>query len=522
MLLLRSLFVLLVLLGPSKMIAQVNFSQIVLSGDSAPGVADGDFLDFEFPSINATGDVAFWASLNTQLETSGIFGPTSGVGSPLGMLAITGATAPGTGGEVFDVIFRDDPPAINGSGDVAFGARLLNGECAVFGPTSGAGSPLGLVAIANAPAPGTDGAEYQFLGSVGSLDDSGGTSFLAILQTGTGPPVDPSNWAAIFGPTSGAGSPVDAIAREDTPAPGVDDGSEFDFFFVPVSNASGDVAFLGGLRTGTGPVVNSSSSQAIFGPTSGPGSPLGPVAREGDAAPGANGAMYAAFFAPAINASGDVTFNVLLRTEAETGEFIDAGEAIYGPTAGAGSSLGLIARENTPAPGLADGAEFADVSLFPSINAPGTIAFTAALRTGTGPVVNESNDGALFTSVAGQLRCILREGDQITVTLADNSTEERTVGSIELSQAGLNDAGTMALLLSFTDGSQGIFTADVSTASPLLGDVNLDNTVNFFDIAPFIAVLAYQGNQAEADANQDGVVDFFDIASFIDILAAAP
>ena len=39
MLLLRSLFVLLVLLGPSKMIAQVNFSQIVLSGDSAPGVA---------------------------------------------------------------------------------------------------------------------------------------------------------------------------------------------------------------------------------------------------------------------------------------------------------------------------------------------------------------------------------------------------------------------------------------------------------------------------------------------------
>ena len=80
----------------------------------------------------------------------------------------------------------------------------------------------------------------------------------------------------------------------------------------------------------------------------------------------------------------------------------------------------------------------------------------------------------------------------------------------------------MALLLSFTDGSQGIFTADVSTASPLLGDVNLDNTVNFFDIAPFIAVLAYQGNQAEADANQDGVVDFFDIASFIDILAAAP
>ena len=89
---------------------------------------------------------------------------------------------------------------------------------------------------------------------------------------------------------------------------------------------------------------------------------------------------------------------------------------------------------------------------------------------------------------------------------------------IVVGQTGFNPA---------LDGSPGvgfeqiILTVDEG-ASPLLGDVNLDNTVNFFDIAPFIAVLAYQGNQAEADANQDGVVDFFDIASFIDILAAAP
>ena len=117
MLLLRSLFVLLVvLLGPSKMIAQVCVSQIVLSGESAPGVANADFAGFNFPTVNASGDVAFWAELSTQPGTEAIFGPTSGAGSPLGMLAITGATAPGTGGEVFDFFFEEAPPAINASG----------------------------------------------------------------------------------------------------------------------------------------------------------------------------------------------------------------------------------------------------------------------------------------------------------------------------------------------------------------------------------------------------------------------
>ena len=51
---------------------------------------------------------------------------------------------------------------------------------------------------------------------------------------------------------------------------------------------------------------------------------------------------------------------------------------------------------------------------------------------------------------------------------------------------------------------------------PLLGDVNMDGTVDFLDIAPFIAVLSMpDGFQTEADTNQDGMVDFLDIAPFI-------
>jgi len=53
-----------------------------------------------------------------------------------------------------------------------------------------------------------------------------------------------------------------------------------------------------------------------------------------------------------------------------------------------------------------------------------------------------------------------------------------------------------------------------------LGDVDQNGEVNFFDIAPFIAILSDPGAfQFEADLNGDGAVTFFDIAPFIAVLA---
>jgi len=49
----------------------------------------------------------------------------------------------------------------------------------------------------------------------------------------------------------------------------------------------------------------------------------------------------------------------------------------------------------------------------------------------------------------------------------------------------------------------------------LLGDVNQDGEVNFFDISPFIVILLSGEFQAEADTNQDGFVNFFDISPFV-------
>ena len=58
----------------------------------------------------------------------------------------------------------------------------------------------------------------------------------------------------------------------------------------------------------------------------------------------------------------------------------------------------------------------------------------------------------------------------------------------------------------------------ITGVPPALGDINLDGSVDFLDIAPFITILSTGGFQNEADANQDGSVTFFDIAPFITLL----
>jgi len=56
--------------------------------------------------------------------------------------------------------------------------------------------------------------------------------------------------------------------------------------------------------------------------------------------------------------------------------------------------------------------------------------------------------------------------------------------------------------------------------TPTLGDVNMDDIVDFSDIPPFIDVLASGDYQAEADIDQSGAVDFADIPGLIGLLSA--
>ena len=53
----------------------------------------------------------------------------------------------------------------------------------------------------------------------------------------------------------------------------------------------------------------------------------------------------------------------------------------------------------------------------------------------------------------------------------------------------------------------------------LLGDANLDGTVDFLDISPFISLLSNGEFLTEADMNEDGFLDFLDISPFIAALS---
>ncbi len=95
---------------------------------------------------------------------------------------------------------------------------------------------------------------------------------------------------------------------------------------------------------------------------------------------------------------------------------------------------------------------------------------------------------------------------------------------IENGLAG-EEAGVIANISSFGEDSEGnllvvslfgdIFQLNSAT---MLGDVNLDGGVDFFDIPAFISVLMAGGFQAEADTDQNGQINFGDIPPFIDLL----
>ena len=89
-------------------------------------------------------------------------------------------------------------------------------------------------------------------------------------------------------------------------------------------------------------------------------------------------------------------------------------------------------------------------------------------------------------------------------------------------QFGNGQTQTLTLVLPddpFVDDPQRFDFSAFEQPSGLLGDVNRDGDVDFFDIAPFIDLLSSQEFQIEGDTDVNGVVDFFDIAPFIDLLS---
>ena len=121
-----------------------------------------------------------------------------------------------------------------------------------------------------------------------------------------------------------------------------------------------------------------------------------------------------------------------------------------------------------------------------------------------------------FDQYAGALAQIALNDPYVMAINSRRSTEElgwnKENGALFLSDVvHYNAAG--AILMAKVD-TELMFNGDI-----LLGDVNLDGSINFFDVPPFISVLLTQAYHPKVDMNQDGLSNFFDVGPFIFTLA---
>jgi hypothetical protein len=250
---------------------------VALTGQEAPGTGGAVFSGFTGLSLNDAGEVAFRAGLSgagvTDETDSGVF--TSGA-----LVAREGDVAPGTGGSVFASFGGS---RLNNAGEVAFRTTLEGAG----GDGQAIFSVGTLVARRGDAVPGGGGAVFSsFTPPV--LNDAGQVVFRAGLS---GPGVTAANDRALL-----AGGAI--VARTGDEAPGTG-GAVFSGLFDDDLNASGQAAFLAGL-SGPG-VTGDFDDNAIFIDDT-------LVVRDGDAVPGVAGATFRNVRSPKLNDAGELAF----------------------------------------------------------------------------------------------------------------------------------------------------------------------------------------------------------------------
>ena len=263
-------------------------------------------------------------------------------------------------------------------------------------------------------------------------------------------------------------------------------------------NGAGQTAFKGRL---TGPGVDITNDGGIWSEGSGS---LALVAREGDAAPGTEpGVVFREFQNVRLNAAGQTALWGTL-----TGPGVDDTNDTGIWSEGSGS-LSLVARAGDPAPGTEPGVVYSGSFTFPlPLNGAGQTAFHSNL---TGAGVDATNDrGIWVTNLDGVPTLIAREGDLFDVNDDPFVDDLRTIsgtgfasdsGGEDGRRTGFNDAGQLALGLSFTDGSAGVFIAD-TIATPIAGDFNGDGIVSGTDF------LIWQRGESPNPLSQSDLADW--------------
>lgn len=460
-----------------------NLTLAVRSGDQAPGMATGVFLNTAASGVglgspvrmNSNGQMLFGSILTgtgilatpaaSQNDSALFVGAKGSVAKVLQRLD----SAPGTGFN-FNAAFSStslQSCIMNNSGAIAIRAttndtNTLINDAVWAGPTSA------LVAIAQkgTVAPGMGGAKWpaSSTGFSQIINNSGQVLFdmKFVADATTTPPVTTLNDSALFAYTPGSGSVL--ICREGQVAPdatGAPNASGATF------NQAGGTAFWG-LGFGAADYNNSGESIVYLELTGGDvagttnnfglyfwdGASLKLKIRRGDAAPGTDGLIDSINTSTlCINNNHQISFRTAIR-DAGLSTVTAANDTCW--YAGTLSSLTLLMREGDPAPGTGDAFIGGTVTGSPVMNDNGYVVTTVNL---TGPtVVLGVNDTAVYALKAGQAPILLvRAGQVIEVTPGVFKTVSTTTLSFNQFSNGngigqsINNQNKLGARLSFAD-----------------------------------------------------------------------
>ncbi len=336
----RLAFLFVLTLSVPTVSAQDLSVRTLLLSDAGPGTGDGARFDkFRFPAVNDVGEVVFEGELTgpgvTSANDRGLWLVTRT--GDLVLLAREGNPAPsGVPGAVFRSFIA--PATINNNGIVVFEATVT-GPGVDNGNNEGiyAASVAGLrpVALEGSPAPGFPGVSLGDPANVSgglryvALNDAGEVAFTARL---TGPGVSFSNNEALYTGRPGSLTPV---LREGAPAPpGAPSGTIRGVSDTP------EILPDGTLAAGFG-VIQGSTDRGVLALLNETGLDR-VVAVEGEPSP--SGRPFGAFNGFSANANRDVLFRDL--------GFTGGGTADDEIIAGRPGALRLVARVGDPVPGI--------------------------------------------------------------------------------------------------------------------------------------------------------------------------
>ncbi|MCG8449948.1 MAG: hypothetical protein MI725_10270 [Pirellulales bacterium] len=517
---------------------------IALTGNNAAGVTGAVFDVVDAGSLNANGEVAFTASLQTNVggvtpdDNEGVW--TFAAGSTT-LLARTGvASAPDVESGSEFLAFHS--AIVDNNGDTVLRAALDNVAAGttegLWRYSGGTGTLLARTGSLNVPnLPGTN---FEELSTTPSLAVDGTLALRGKLEENGG--VLNINDAGLWSYSGATGA---LVAREGISAVPDVPGAKFKNFGEPSVNSNNQTAWFATLDT------QLSNKAGIWRYTGTNGDLL---ARTGVGnvpdIPGANFTLLRN--APVLNNSGQVVVTAQIDTAGLGGVWLynnttgslllqeavggvpgipnavvqslddpllnNAGQVLVGAelTVGPGGVTNsdaqglwflqgggsLVARSGTSVVPELPGAQFASFDTY-AMNDAGQIALLASLQTGMGGVDSDNDQGLWLLDPQGESKLIARKGDTLaglTIASLDFLADFRGA-------SGFNNAGQLVFRATFADNNEsGLF-----LFRPFAADFDNDGDVDTADLADWRTAF---GQTADADADFDGDSDGSDFLTW--------